>query len=82
MPVDLLYDGRIFGEVKGPRIESKNTHGTGCTFASAVATLLARGDTVQEAVRKAKAFIATAIQSGLSLGKGTGPVNLSAYCIL
>ena len=82
MPVDLLYDGRNFGEVKGPRVESKNTHGTGCTFASAVATLLARGDTVEEAVRKAKAFIAMAIQSGLSLGKGTGAVNPSAYCIL
>ena len=82
MPVDLLYDGRNFTEVKGPRIESKNTHGTGCTFASAVATLLARGDTLEEAVRKAKAFIAMAIQSGLSLGKGTGPVNPSAYCIL
>lgn len=82
MPVDLLYDGKNFSEVEGPRIESKNTHGTGCTFASAIATLLARGDKVDEAVRKAKAFVTMAIQSGLSLGKGTGPVNPSAYCLL
>jgi hydroxymethylpyrimidine/phosphomethylpyrimidine kinase len=82
MPVDLLYDGRKYTSVRGPRIQSKNTHGTGCTFASAIATLLARGDRVDEAVKKAKTFIVMAIQSGLSLGKGTGPVNPSAYCQL
>jgi hydroxymethylpyrimidine/phosphomethylpyrimidine kinase len=82
MPVDLLYDGKNYTEVKGPRVRSKNSHGTGCTFASAIATLLARGDRVDEAVRKAKAFVTMAIQSGLNLGKGTGPVNLSAYCQL
>jgi hydroxymethylpyrimidine kinase/phosphomethylpyrimidine kinase len=82
MPIDLLYDGKKFTEVKGPRIESKNTHGTGCTFASALATLLAKGDRVDEAVRKAKTFTATAIQSGLSLGKGAGPVNPFVDCLL
>jgi hydroxymethylpyrimidine/phosphomethylpyrimidine kinase len=81
MAVDLLYDGRNFNEMEGPRIESKNTHGTGCTFASAIATLLARGDSVYEAVRKAKTFTTLAIQSGLSLGKGTGPTNPSAYVL-
>jgi hydroxymethylpyrimidine kinase/phosphomethylpyrimidine kinase len=81
-PIDLLYDGKKFTEVKGPRIESKNTHGTGCTFASALAILLAKGDRVDEAVRKAKTFITMAIQSGLNLGKGAGPVNLSADCLL
>ena len=79
--IDLLYDGKIFSEMEGPRIESKNTHGTGCTFASAVATLLARGDDVTEAVRKAKAFITMAIECGLGLGKGTGPTNPSAYVL-
>jgi len=79
--IDLLYDGKIFNEMEGPRIESKNTHGTGCTFASAIATLLARGNSVHEAVRKAKTFVAMAIQSGISLGKGTGPVNPSAYVL-
>jgi hydroxymethylpyrimidine/phosphomethylpyrimidine kinase len=81
MAIDLLYDGKIFNEMKGPRIESKNTHGTGCTFASAIATFLARGDTVHEAVRKAKTFITMAIQSGINLGKGTGPTNPSAYVL-
>jgi hydroxymethylpyrimidine/phosphomethylpyrimidine kinase len=81
MAVDLLYDGKIFSEMEGPRIESENTHGTGCTFASAIATLLARGNPVHEAVRKAKTFVAMAIQSGLSLGKGTGPTNPSAYVL-
>jgi hydroxymethylpyrimidine/phosphomethylpyrimidine kinase len=79
--IDLLYDGGKYEEIEGPRIETKNTHGTGCTFASAIATFLARGDTVSEAVRKAKIFITMAIQSGLALGKGTGPTNPSAYVL-
>jgi len=77
-PVDLLYDGKKFTELKGQRVASKNSHGTGCTFASAMATLLARGERVDEALRKAKTFTTMAIQSGLSLGKGAGPVNPSA----
>ncbi len=81
MAIDLLYDGKHFMEMEGPRIETKNTHGTGCTFASAIATLLARGDTVAEAASKAKTFIHMAIQSGLSLGKGHGPTNPSAYVL-
>ena len=81
MAIDLLYDGKHFSEMEGPRIETKNTHGTGCTFASAIATLLARGEPVHEAVRKAKTFITMAIRSGLSLGKGTGPTNPSAYVL-
>jgi hydroxymethylpyrimidine/phosphomethylpyrimidine kinase len=79
--VDLVYDGKYFSEMEGPRIATKNTHGTGCTFASAIATLLARGDTVDEAVKKAKNFITMAIQSGLNLGKGHGPTNPSAYIV-
>jgi len=79
--IDLLYDGEKYEEIEGPRIETKNTHGTGCTFASAIATFLARGDTVSEAVRKAKIFITMAIQSSLRLGKGTGPTNPSAYVL-
>ena len=81
MAIDLLYDGKIFNEIEGPRIDTKNTHGTGCTFASAIATFLARGDTIDVAVRKAKTFITMAIQSGFSLGKGTGPTNPSAYVL-
>jgi hydroxymethylpyrimidine/phosphomethylpyrimidine kinase len=81
MAVDLHYDGKRFVEIEAKRIETKNTHGTGCTFASAIATLLARGETVSEAVRKAKTFITLAIQSGLPLGKGSGPTNPFAYIL-
>jgi hydroxymethylpyrimidine/phosphomethylpyrimidine kinase len=79
--MDLLYDGARYQEIERPRIETKNTHGTGCTFASAIATLLARGEPVSEAVRKAKIFITLAIQSSFSLGKGIGPTNPSAYVL-
>ena len=81
MAIDILYDGGKHEEIRGPRFETKNTHGTGCTFASAIATLLARGDAVYEAVKQAKTFITMAIQSGLSLGKGTGPTNPSSYVL-
>ncbi len=79
--IDLLYDGKRYEEIEGRRIETRNTHGTGCTFASAIATLLARGETVPEAVKKAKTFITMAIQSGLPLGKGSGPTNPFAYIL-
>ena len=81
MAIDILFDGENYAEIVGPRIKTKNTHGTGCTFASAIATLLARGEPVPEAVRKAKVFITMAIQAGLNLGKGTGPTNPSAYVL-
>jgi hydroxymethylpyrimidine/phosphomethylpyrimidine kinase len=81
MAIDILFDGQNYAEIVGPRIKTKNTHGTGCTFASAIATLLARGESVPEAVRKAKVFITMAIQASLNLGKGTGPTNPSAYVL-
>jgi len=80
-PIDLLYDGKNYEEIGGRRIETKHTHGTGCTFASAIATLLARGEDLYGAVRKAKTFTTMAIQSGLGLGKGIGPTNPSAYVL-
>ncbi len=72
---DLLFDGRSDLELKTPRVETTNTHGTGCTYASAIATFLAMGEPVPEAVKRAKSFITLAIQAGLSLGKGVGPTN-------
>jgi hydroxymethylpyrimidine/phosphomethylpyrimidine kinase len=81
MAIDILYDGRRFHEIESKRIETRDTHGTGCTFASAIATLLARGERVPEAVRNAKTFITLAIQSSLPLGKGTGPTNPFAYVL-
>ncbi|MGB2855424.1 MAG: bifunctional hydroxymethylpyrimidine kinase/phosphomethylpyrimidine kinase [Dehalococcoidia bacterium] len=73
--VDLLFDGNTFYEYPTPRIPTKNTHGTGCTFASALATELAKGGTVQTAVERVKSFMTTAIRFSLSLGKGHGPTN-------
>jgi hydroxymethylpyrimidine/phosphomethylpyrimidine kinase len=81
MAIDLFYDGREYTEIAGPRIDSKDTHGTGCTFASAIATFLAAGDSVPDAVKKAKRFITVAIQSSIHLGKGTGPTNPLAYLL-
>jgi hydroxymethylpyrimidine/phosphomethylpyrimidine kinase len=81
MAIDIFYDGRHYHELRGSRIETKNTHGTGCTFASAIATLLAAGDTVYEAVRKAKTFITLAIQAGLPLGSCSGPTNPFAFVL-
>ncbi len=73
--VDLLYDGSAFTRYAVPRILSKNTHGTGCTFATAIASYLAQGEPLPEAVRRAKEFITTAIKNARPLGRGHGPVN-------
>ncbi|WP_298438871.1 bifunctional hydroxymethylpyrimidine kinase/phosphomethylpyrimidine kinase [Geobacter sp.] len=73
--VDILFDGSAFHRYATPRILSKNTHGTGCTYASAIATFLARGEPLREAISRAKQFITAAIRHGHPLGKGHGPVN-------
>ena len=74
-PMDLLWDGRNFREYAGVRYQTPHTHGTGCTFASAIAAFLARGLSVEDAVGKAKTYVAGAIAKGLSLGLGQGPVH-------
>ncbi len=73
--VDLLFDGRDFHEFKTPRIETRNTHGTGCTFASAVAARLALGESLVQAVAGAQAYVAGAIQHALAIGHGHGPLD-------
>lgn len=75
-PVDLLYDreDQGFRTYRGPRLETPHTHGTGCTFASAVAAYIALGRDVPTAVGLAKAFVARAIRCSLSEGRGRGPV--------
>lgn len=75
--IDVLYDGVTFQELCAPRIETKNTHGTGCTFASAIAAELAKGHSVVEAVRIAKAYLTAILQASahLTLGHGHGPMN-------
>ncbi len=74
-PMDILYDGHKFIEYTGERFTTPHTHGTGCTFSSAIAAGLARGLQVAEAVRQAKDFVAGAIQQGLPLGRGHGPLH-------
>ena len=76
-PVDLLHDGDRMIELTGPRIESRNTHGTGCTLAAAIAALLPQAPDTPTAVRAAKAYVTEAIRrSGeLQVGSGHGPVH-------
>ena len=73
--LDVLYDGTGFTHFETERIETKNTHGTGCTFSSAVASQLALGLSVKEAVSKAKEYVTTAIRHSLEIGKGNGPTH-------
>lgn len=74
-PSDVIYDGKDFTVLKNKRIETKNTHGTGCTFSSAIATYVAKGYSTIEAITKAKEFITKAITFSLPLGRGHGPTN-------
>lgn len=73
--VDLLFDGREFHEFKTARIDTRNTHGTGCTFASAIAAHLAVGNRLVDAVGSAQAYVAGAIRHGLAIGRGHGPLD-------
>ena len=72
---DLLYDGRFFNVLKGEFIETSHTHGTGCTFASALAAHLARGRSVLDAAQAAKTYVTQAIRHGLAIGHGHGPTD-------
>ncbi len=72
---DLLYDGRFFNMYKGEFIETPHTHGTGCTYGSAIAAQLARGKAVAEAVQVAKSYVTEAIRHSLAIGHGKGPTN-------
>ncbi len=73
--VDLLFDGDGFAEFRTPRIHTRNTHGTGCTFASAVAACLALGDAPAQAVARAQQYVAGAIRHALAIGRGHGPLH-------
>jgi hydroxymethylpyrimidine/phosphomethylpyrimidine kinase len=75
--VDILFDGTSFHEYHAPRIRTIHTHGTGCTFASAIAAELAKGASVPEAVGTAKRYITGAIRAGADwrIGGGHGPVD-------
>lgn len=73
--VDVFYDGQDFIEFRAPRYEAKNTHGTGCIFASAIAAGLAAGKDIKDALSKAKEVVTFAIRFGLPLGEGNGPAD-------
>ena len=73
--VDYLYDGAHVHAFSGPRFATKNTHGTGCTYASAIAAWIARGLDVPGAVHHAKAYLIRALRENLDLGQGHGPLH-------
>jgi len=73
--VDILFDGAAFHRYPAQRVFTTATHGTGCTFASAVATFLAQGEPLPLAVAKAKEFVTAAIKRATPMGKGHGPIN-------
>lgn len=76
---DVLFDGKKFYYYRASRIKTRNTHGTGCTYAAAIAAHLARGKTVPLAVKAARTYLQTIIPHGLPLGQGHGPLD-HFYC--
>ncbi len=74
-PVDVLFDGTRAWRFAGERIETRHTHGTGCTLASAIASYLALGADVPAAVEKGREYVTGAIRAGFPLGAGIGPVD-------
>ena len=72
---DLLYDRGRLVWLRGERIDNPNTHGTGCTLSSAIASNLAKGFPMEESIRRAKAYISEALRAGLDLGRGSGPMD-------
>lgn len=74
---DFLYDREQNRDIwiTGTRYPASNTHGTGCTLSSSIASNLAKGSSLEESVRLAKAYMNGALQDGMNLGKGNGPLN-------
>lgn len=74
---DVFYDGKAFIDLDGPRVHTKNTHGTGCSLSSAIAALWARTDDLPQAVRLARRYIEEAINASddLTVGGGHGPIH-------
>ncbi|MFC0214547.1 bifunctional hydroxymethylpyrimidine kinase/phosphomethylpyrimidine kinase [Paenibacillus chartarius] len=77
--VDVLYGADTVVEYAAPRVATKQTHGTGCTFAAAIAAELGKGASVRDAVSVAKSFVQAAIEHPLGIGSGHGPTNHWAY---
>ncbi|MEC5425442.1 bifunctional hydroxymethylpyrimidine kinase/phosphomethylpyrimidine kinase [Virgibacillus sp. C22-A2] len=73
--VDFLYDGSELHTFSAKRIDTTNTHGTGCTYSAAITAYLSHGAPLQQAVKQAKQFVTAAIQHSYKLGSGNGPTN-------
>ncbi|SFB06574.1 hydroxymethylpyrimidine/phosphomethylpyrimidine kinase [Lentibacillus halodurans] len=77
--VDFLYDGKMMHTFSTERINTKNTHGTGCTYSAAITAYLSQGCTLSDAVQNAKDFITAAIRDSFPIGNGSGPTNQWAH---
>lgn len=77
--IDTIYGDNGYFTMKTPRVETKDTHGTGCTFSAAITAHLAQGLSIEAAIIEAKRFIQLAISTPLSIGNGHGPTNHFAY---
>jgi len=73
--VDILYDGTDFFEFRTPRVDTRNTHGTGCTYSAAICAGLAKNLPVLDSVKEAKYYVTLAIQNSFDIGRGHGPLN-------
>jgi hydroxymethylpyrimidine/phosphomethylpyrimidine kinase len=73
--IDVLFDGAEVLSLGGDRLKTEHTHGSGCTFASAIAAQLACARPLADAVLLAKAYVAKAIEKGFAIGKGPGPLD-------
>jgi len=73
--IDILYYRGAWTEFASPRIRTRHTHGTGCTFSAAITASLASGHDLMEAVRRAKRYITEAIRNNPELGSGSGPLD-------
>ncbi|MBR2088746.1 MAG: bifunctional hydroxymethylpyrimidine kinase/phosphomethylpyrimidine kinase [Oscillospiraceae bacterium] len=71
---DVLFDGGVFTQFETERIDTPNTHGTGCTLSSAIASGLAKGLPLAESVRRAKQYLTDALKTGFAIGHGNGPL--------
>ena len=77
--IDILYDGQTFKQLEADRIATIHTNGAGCTYSAAITAELAKGKTMEEAVKKAKAFITAAIRHSITFKRGVGPTYHAAY---
>jgi hydroxymethylpyrimidine kinase/phosphomethylpyrimidine kinase len=75
LPVDVLFDGSQHYEFSTKRVRTRHTHGTGCTLASGIATILAGGTPIMEAIDEAKRYLYRALRFSLGIGRGIGPTN-------